>query len=112
MIQFDEHIFQMGWFNHQLESDSQLKATKHQISMVVASSTSLRCLSQGIWANYPSFQWKFTPAVPLPQFIQGNFPMKDFQFIGLYGIEAPGGELGEFLVLGVVPLLEVRLDQR
>ena len=20
MIQFDEHIFQMGWFNHQLES--------------------------------------------------------------------------------------------
>ena len=23
MIQFDEHIFQMGWFNHQLENDSQ-----------------------------------------------------------------------------------------
>ena len=22
MIQFDEHIFQMGWLNHQLESDS------------------------------------------------------------------------------------------
>ena len=21
MIQFDEHIFQMGWFNHQLEDD-------------------------------------------------------------------------------------------
>ena len=21
MIQFDEHIFQMGWFNHQLEKD-------------------------------------------------------------------------------------------
>ena len=22
MIQFDEHIFQMGWFNHQLEIES------------------------------------------------------------------------------------------
>ncbi len=21
MIQFDEHIFQMGWFNHRLEND-------------------------------------------------------------------------------------------
>ena len=21
MIQFDDHIFQMGWFNHQLEND-------------------------------------------------------------------------------------------
>ena len=25
MIQFDEHIFQMGWFNHQLEMDVFLK---------------------------------------------------------------------------------------
>ena len=26
MIQFDEHIFQIGWFNHQLESDAMCKA--------------------------------------------------------------------------------------
>ena len=24
MIQFDEHIFQMGWFNHQLEKFSRI----------------------------------------------------------------------------------------
>ena len=30
MIQFDEHIFQMGWFNHQLKSERTLGAPKKQ----------------------------------------------------------------------------------
>ena len=25
MIQFDEHIFQMGWFNHQLGGDESIQ---------------------------------------------------------------------------------------
>ena len=30
MIQFDEHIFQMGWFNHQLETLTQKNATFYE----------------------------------------------------------------------------------
>ena len=30
MIQFDDHIFQMGWFNHQLDKDSKKRSHDSQ----------------------------------------------------------------------------------
>ena len=39
MIQFDEHIFGMGWFNHKLDVDSAGKfSTKPKVNIILSSS--------------------------------------------------------------------------
>ena len=35
MIQFDEHIFQMGWFNHQLDNKKMMVCTIELLKMAV-----------------------------------------------------------------------------
>ena len=37
MIQFDDHIFQMGWFNHQLDKSIELHSLEVEIDMEVKS---------------------------------------------------------------------------
>ena len=47
MIQFDEHIFQMGWFNHQPEN--RCSACKAQLYFVVQSEIDLQARSKFRW---------------------------------------------------------------
>ena len=52
MIQFDEHIFQMGWFNHQLEKQipklHQGKSRWHSYHVLVYISPALTYLLQTV----------------------------------------------------------------
>ena len=58
MIQFDEHIFQMGWFNHQLDTYISLILMVHVgilkgfLAMVVGSDSIPGMLNQ--WDDPPS----------------------------------------------------------
>ena len=54
MIQFDEHIFQMGWFNHQLEvrrvsNERFLFGPKVSLGKKSAEGTR--------WAKYDRYKW-------------------------------------------------------
>ena len=70
MIQFDEHIFQMGWFNHHLPetNSSPLKKRPGPKMKVVSQPSSFRCklavsLGEGIiMASQPTL-----PNVPFPR---------------------------------------------
>ena len=42
MIQFDEHIFQMGWFNHQLDFFSDKEHHRQKTSMTLNKSHRLK----------------------------------------------------------------------
>ena len=54
MIQFDEHIFQMGWFNHQLVGDSTTFGAKTLPFQRLPSSWKHRRQSPRIkWTDFP-----------------------------------------------------------
>ena len=42
MIQFDDHIFQMGWFNHQLDYDSCISMILSYLFLMVPGSITLQ----------------------------------------------------------------------
>jgi len=80
MIQFDEHIFQMGWLNHQLEGHGSKRG--HGFDSKTKPGHDLKTLATNV-RPYDRWKWSCNPHT----WLGGGF--KDFLFLPLVGEDEP-----------------------